>query len=583
MRDAFEVGHCLRSIRPSRWLPTFAAVMAGVLLAAPSVAEKWVLVTTPHFDVISDASAKRARRVAAEFEEVRGAIASWFSNVELSSTRLPIFALSGEGAFADFTKRDDAKELGGFFFRSPLGASIAVRLDLETQQAFGVVYHEYFHAATDQGLPGFPLWLNEGLADVFANSSIDKEKLLLGLPNRTYLRLLVNNRLLDLERIVTPDRAAKTYADSDLRSAFYAQSWALAHFMMFEEDGAYWPKLLAYLDRLTRGAPEAKAWQSQLGDRKEIERALWRHITAPRFSYRILEASVTVDRDAYPARELSVAERAAFHGRYLTSIGHPAASEVLTEALAGDASLVAAREALGFVAFRNDDRPAARSHFEAALELDPERPLANLYHARLEMLERKEGWQDRATSSLLRAVQGDPSFAPAYADLARYYQRVDDSAARALSLAQQAVRRAQNDPQLHLSVASLLRQEGENDEASATAAFARHLAFVASVPSASNNVCWSGALQGLADLVLASCEEAVERDPESGAFRDSRAVARALTGNLSGAAADLRLFLESADAAEGKIRKQRQAWLVQLEAGRNPIDDETLEELRRND
>ncbi|HYN90084.1 MAG TPA: hypothetical protein VER55_16235, partial [Ardenticatenaceae bacterium] len=97
-----------------------------------------------------------------------------------------------------------------------------------------------------------------------------------------------------------------------------------------------------------------------------------------------------------------------------------------------------------------------------------------------------------------------------------------------------------------------------------------------------NSVCWSGSLDGFAQAVLPACARAVELEPEDGNVRDSRGLARALTGDIPGAIEDFRFYVEWAedDPSAEQLRRKREGWIVELEAGRNPFDPETLEALR---
>jgi hypothetical protein len=96
-----------------------------------------------------------------------------------------------------------------------------------------------------------------------------------------------------------------------------------------------------------------------------------------------------------------------------------------------------------------------------------------------------------------------------------------------------------------------------------------------------NNVCWDGALDGQALAVMRACDRAVERasgDDPIHDFRDSRGLARALTGNVQGAIEDFEFFIQHTDDAEWK--SQRQGWVSALKAGKNPFTPEVLKSLR---
>ncbi len=52
--------------------------------------------------------------------------------------------------------------------------------------------------------------------------------------------------------------------------------------------------------------------------------------------------------------------------------------------------------------------------------------------------------------------------------------------------------------------------------------------------AAYNSLCWTGSLSGHAAEVLEACERGVELEPDNGAYRDSRGLGRALTGDYAG-------------------------------------------------
>jgi WD40 repeat protein len=93
-----------------------------------------------------------------------------------------------------------------------------------------------------------------------------------------------------------------------------------------------------------------------------------------------------------------------------------------------------------------------------------------------------------------------------------------------------------------------------------------------------NALCWFGTLHGQAAEVMQACEKAVVLAPKDGGFRDSRGIARALTGDKQGAIEDFQAFIKSTDSDEWK--KQRQGWIDALKAGKNPFTQEEIEKLK---
>ena len=91
-----------------------------------------------------------------------------------------------------------------------------------------------------------------------------------------------------------------------------------------------------------------------------------------------------------------------------------------------------------------------------------------------------------------------------------------------------------------------------------------------------NNRCWFGSLLGHAAEVMDSCEKAVELVPTNPGFRDSRGLARALTGDYAGAMEDFQAYADF-QTANGRSDGGRLEWIAQLAAGHNPFDEAQLQ------
>ncbi|WP_341531486.1 WD40 repeat domain-containing protein (plasmid) [Nostoc sp. UHCC 0302] len=92
-----------------------------------------------------------------------------------------------------------------------------------------------------------------------------------------------------------------------------------------------------------------------------------------------------------------------------------------------------------------------------------------------------------------------------------------------------------------------------------------------------NLLCWQGSLYKQAADVMPACNKAVALSPNDRNIQDSRGLARALTGDFKGAIADFEAYIVQAD---GDSKAQRQRWVKELRAGKNPFTDAELKKLR---
>ncbi len=92
-------------------------------------------------------------------------------------------------------------------------------------------------------------------------------------------------------------------------------------------------------------------------------------------------------------------------------------------------------------------------------------------------------------------------------------------------------------------------------------------------------VCWYGSLGDWAAEVLPACDQAVALAPNRAEPRDARGLARALTGDLDGAAEDYTIFVTLTE--DGEAKAERAGWLSELRRGQSPFTAEVLESLRQ--
>ena len=120
----------------------------------------------------------------------------------------------------------------------------------------------------------------------------------------------------------------------------------------------------------------------------------------------------------------------------------------------------------------------------------------------------------------------------------------------------------------------------ERKSQEAIAAYTKAIALDPTVEISSdslNSLCWDGSLSGFAKEVLPICQKAVALAPKDAHSRDSRGLARALTGDIKGAIEDFQVFI--AQTINNQKKSQRQRWVKALSAGRNPFTPEELKSL----
>ena len=105
--------------------------------------------------------------------------------------------------------------------------------------------------------------------------------LVVGRAIANHLRLLQDTRLLKIDDILKIERGSPLYDEKDRRSIFFAQSWALTHWMLRTQP-ANVAALSTYLNRVSEGAEPLSLWKQIFGA-VDMEQQLEAYVRQPSF------------------------------------------------------------------------------------------------------------------------------------------------------------------------------------------------------------------------------------------------------------------------------------------------------------
>src|SRR6185295_18674663 len=137
-----------------------------------------------------------------------------------------IYLFHDEDSFAPYTI---GPNVGGYFFGSDLGNSIVLRLGMERARS---LYHEYLHDFLANNAPHLPLWLNEGMAELYSTFTVRERQAEIGLPLPEHRETLRSQHAMSLADLFAVTHTSAAYNETERRGLFYAQSWALAHYLV---------------------------------------------------------------------------------------------------------------------------------------------------------------------------------------------------------------------------------------------------------------------------------------------------------------------------------------------------------------
>lgn len=293
----------------SRPFPTaLAGVVAGLaalglltLAAAPASASSWLRVDTEHFSLVTDLGESEARRLGLDLERMRGALAETMPELDLASSRpLAIYVFASPRSFAPYQLRDaDGRplDLRGYFVRHLESDFLVAGLD-RNHDPREILYHEYFHALADQNFADLPLWLAEGLAELYSTFEVEDDRATLGLVVPAHLARLRDTPFLGLDELLATGSGAGVYHGGGAQGSFYARSWALAHYLLVD-DTERRQRAGRLVEMLRQGRDPAAAVEASLGrSLGRLEAELRGYVRRPRLSLLTYELESRPDEDA---------------------------------------------------------------------------------------------------------------------------------------------------------------------------------------------------------------------------------------------------------------------------------------------
>jgi len=429
------------------------ATLVCLLLAAfslPSLTpakDTWIEVKSPNFIVVSNAGEGEARRIADQFEKFREMFHESFPSFRVDLGKpLVIMAVKNEDGMKTllpgYWEVKGRVHPAGFFISGEERDCVAVQTSVEVELPYEVVYHEYTHALMDLNFRGLPIWLGEGLAEYFGNSSIQEKEVKIGKISEGHLMQLQANRLIPIDTLLQADAHSPYYNEQNRAGVFYAESWAIVHYLMTDPDARKRQLLATFLKQWQTSGNQTEAAQKSFGDLKKFANAMDAYARQHIFYIVTVKLSIHGDPKSYPSRPLSPAEVASYTSIFLTHSGRFQESRAqAAEALHGDTNLALAHEASGLLSYFQQDMPAAQAEFQRSTELSAASSPAFYYLAVSQMRQGLAQMEQLSsiTSALEKAIELNPQFAPAYSALSQFYSMNPETYDKAFAMGKKAV------------------------------------------------------------------------------------------------------------------------------------------------
>ncbi|HYO84193.1 MAG TPA: tetratricopeptide repeat protein [Bryobacteraceae bacterium] len=348
--------------------------MALLLLlgAVPAcAASEWLDIKSPNFQLYTNARAGDARKTIEYFEQVR----DFFMRVKSTSltTRLPVTIILFRSA-KDY-KPYSASEVASAYYLGDQSRDYIV-MSGGGEENYPIAVHEYMHLLIRHLDLKLPVWLNEGIAEVYSTMKPLAGKVLVGSVPQGRGYSLANEKWLTPEQLFGVRHDSPEYNEKNRSGILYAQSWMLTHMLMLDQ--RFNGKMSQFLALISAGEKTEDAFVKVYGRTAEQVgadmKAYFRtnRLNGALFDTRLQKMTIAEPTPADPVTvELNLARLVMMLNRW------DEARTRLQRLAADNPKRWEIWEALGHGAWRQGDLKSAREHFRRAIEQEP--PAWNLY------------------------------------------------------------------------------------------------------------------------------------------------------------------------------------------------------------
>ena len=365
---------------------TFPLALVLLLAIAPAfqnaaAKDNWVSVRTKNFFLIGNAGEKDVRQVATRLEQFREVFTRLLPTVKFTSpVATTVIVFKSDKSYSPFKPNPN---LAGYFQPGPDVNYITLTTEVRGEQnPYTVIFHEYTHLLVNSTLGNPPAWFNEGLAEYYSSFSIsDDRKVVLGRPISSHVYLLRDSKMLSLPTLFKVDHKSSYYNERDKQSIFYAQSWALVHYLIHKPGGS--GALNKFMSLIDSKMTMEEAFQQSFETKFEkMERDLRDYIKNDR--YPIISGSFDQKLDfdtELQVAPISEADSLAYLGDLLLHSNRPDSEAYLQKALALDANHAMANASLAMLRVREGKINEARKNLERAVKANSQNYLIHYYYA----------------------------------------------------------------------------------------------------------------------------------------------------------------------------------------------------------
>jgi Flp pilus assembly protein TadD len=368
-------------------------------------ADPWTKLQTPHFELYTTAGEKKAREAILYFEQVRSFFLQASPSKRVPEFPVRIVAFRSEKEYKPYR----VNEAAFAYFTRDRNHDYIVMQSIASEH-YPVAIHEYTHLIVEHAGLHLPVWLNEGLADVYSTMKPVGNKIMVGDLPPGRVQALMGSTWLNLDVLAAVDHHSPLYNERDRAGKFYAESWLLAHMLCLSLD--YRPNFTKLVAALSSGKSTADAFQSVLGKslsqvQLDLHTYLSGRLYGALFDVKLEKSAEEPEASDAPAFESDMVLADLLAATRKTDEARRAYEQLAKQ----NPDKPEVEESLGYLAWQSGDKSAARQHFSRAVAASTKNAQMCFHYAQLEREANSAG--DAGLTALQKAVDLKPDYVEA--------------------------------------------------------------------------------------------------------------------------------------------------------------------------
>ena len=396
---------------PRRFLPVVLLSIGSAQAILP--AEPWLKIHSTNFELFTTAGEKKGREAILYFEQVRGLFNKLAGSGSGPATPVRIIAFTSEKEYKPYRFNESADA----YYQGSRERDYIVMKSIAPEN-YPVAIHEYVHLIVRHSGLDLPLWLNEGIADVYSTLKPDSGKVRFGDILPGWVRELRTGKWLDIETLLAVDYQSPLYNEKQKSGAFYAESWALAHMLYLSND--YRGKFGEFLSQVKPDDSQGAVFQQVYGKSlSQLQTDLAVYLRGTQSNAMLADVKVEKSAESPEVRAATKVESGLALADLLAVTRKREEARAAYETLARENPEDPEIElAWARLAWLNRDDDGVKHHFARAIELGTTNGKVYFDYA---MMLREGGAKEPEISALLsKAVQLKPDLAEAHYMLGFY-------------------------------------------------------------------------------------------------------------------------------------------------------------------